>query len=331
MSRSDRPWEGGYIRKTTRGDDRYYIRRRVKGRLYEVSTGCSTKGAARRQLAIFEMNPSGYRPGGDPEGAVPFDKALVELFLTWSRDVKKNSRTWVRDQKVALGWWNKKLGNVDLRSVQTSELVRCLDGVEHGRKQKVATLKTLYGWLRKVRHSLTVDPTASLTVPQARPEQWTTPKTFSPETYQATRPKLTPQHRDAVDVLAGTGWHVTELLRFAEGGAVERHPMRAAWVLVCPRRKSGEPQRTEVSDAVAAAGKRLVGKPLDFWAFRRDLDAASGGEIQPGSFRHSVATWAINSGADPAAVAAFLGHKSPMTTRRFYATHAVAAKVPTLA
>ena len=50
----------------------------------------------------------------------------------------------------------------------------------------------------------------------------------------------------------------------------------------------------------------------------------------PGRFRHSVATWAINEGADPATVAAFLNHKSPRTTMRFYATHAVPKKVPTL-
>ncbi|WP_395831273.1 tyrosine-type recombinase/integrase [Archangium violaceum] len=50
----------------------------------------------------------------------------------------------------------------------------------------------------------------------------------------------------------------------------------------------------------------------------------------PGRFRHSVATWAIEKGAAPASVAAFLNHKSPATTRRFYATHAVPAKIPTL-
>jgi integrase len=51
----------------------------------------------------------------------------------------------------------------------------------------------------------------------------------------------------------------------------------------------------------------------------------------PGRLRHSVATWAIEAGADPASLAAFLGHKSPRTTRRFYATHASPPKVPTLA
>ncbi len=50
----------------------------------------------------------------------------------------------------------------------------------------------------------------------------------------------------------------------------------------------------------------------------------------PGRLRHSIATHAINSGADMAAVASFLNHKSPRTTARFYATLATPAKVPTL-
>ena len=50
----------------------------------------------------------------------------------------------------------------------------------------------------------------------------------------------------------------------------------------------------------------------------------------PGRLRHSIATHAINQGADMAAVASFLNHKSPRTTKRFYATLAGVAKVPTL-
>jgi integrase len=50
----------------------------------------------------------------------------------------------------------------------------------------------------------------------------------------------------------------------------------------------------------------------------------------PGRLRHSVASWAIDAGADPAQVAAFLGHRSPRTTRKFYATHSAPTKVPTL-
>jgi len=50
----------------------------------------------------------------------------------------------------------------------------------------------------------------------------------------------------------------------------------------------------------------------------------------PGVLRHSVATLAVNSGASPAAVAAFLNHRSPRTTLRFYATLATPVKVPAL-
>jgi integrase len=51
----------------------------------------------------------------------------------------------------------------------------------------------------------------------------------------------------------------------------------------------------------------------------------------PGRFRHSIATWAFEAGADPFAVSAFLGHKSPSTTKKFYAALATVPKVPTLA
>jgi integrase len=48
----------------------------------------------------------------------------------------------------------------------------------------------------------------------------------------------------------------------------------------------------------------------------------------PGRMRHTVAQEAIESGADMAAVANFLNHRSPQTMKRFYATLAVAKKVP---
>jgi len=34
------------------------------------------------------------------------------------------------------------------------------------------------------------------------------------------RDAIAPAYRDSLDVLAGTGWHTTELERFAAGGAV---------------------------------------------------------------------------------------------------------------
>ncbi len=131
-------------------------------------------------------------------------------------------------------------------------------------------------------------------------------------------------------MLGGTGWHLTELERFAKGGRVDKHPRLKGRVLLCPHTKGGAPLRTAVTADVAAAATRL----LERGYLRGDeLNRAikrTGAKFNPGSMRHSVATWAINSGADPAAVAAFLGHKSPATTRKFYATHAVPLKVPTM-
>ena len=64
-----------------------------------------------------------------------------------------------------------------------------------------------------------------------------------------------------LDVQAGTGWHVSELVRFARRGSVEPYRGEAedsAGVLVCPQTKSGEPLRTAVSVEVLEAGKRLL-------------------------------------------------------------------------
>jgi len=64
------------------------------------------------------------------------------------------------------------------------------------------------------------------------------------------------------------------------------------------------------------------------FAVKAACRAAKVPAFTPGQFRHSVATWAITKGADPASVAAFLNHKSPRTRMRFYATHATPKKVP---
>lgn len=332
-------WDGGYVRRDGKGRATYYIFRKVHGRVYEVSTRCRTSGAAEKELRRFELDPAGYRPGTGDGDDLRLSAELVKAFLEWSRDEKRNTPHHVNDQLRALRWWASKLGRAPLQTVKTKELVRALDTAGTGHKEKIATLKTFFTWLIRERHALEAsqNPTAGLRAPQARPEQWTTPKAVSREELQRVREQLEPHWRDALDVLAGTGWHASELSRFAEAGAVEAHPGRSgASVLLCPRTKSGEPLRTEVSDAVAGAGRRVrARKSVDYFRFREALLRASEAAgvspaLQPGHLRHSVATWAIEAGASPEAVAAFLNHKSTRTTLRFYATHATPAKVPTL-
>lgn len=338
---TDRPWDGGYVRKDKRGRETYYIHRRVGGVLYEISTRCRTSSEAHEQLKRFEADPAGYRPPAISPGEkhTHLSAANVAAFLKWSLEEKQNSKPYVEAQKKALAWWMKHLGEADFRTVKTARLVELLDAEPGARKWKVASVKVFATWLVTVRHVLTEqqNPTLGLRVPQSRPEQWTTPKAIAREEFEKVRGELEAEWKDALDVLAGTGWHVTELQRFASGGAVEPHPMRkGALVLACPRTKGGEQLRTEVSDEVAQAAKRVRKRgQVDYFKFRDALAVASAKvgvdpALQPGHMRHSVATWAVNAGAPLSAVSSFLGHKSERTTRRFYATHAVAAKVPTL-
>lgn len=331
MPDRSRPWGNGagWIHVDAKGRKTYIIRKRLGGKQYEVSTKASTERRAYEQLAIFEADPANYRPGGSGRGAVLLRAELAAQFLAWSRDEKHNSPRHVQNQHAAMVWWIERLGAVDLSRLAPSTVVAALDTAKRARTGKIATIKTFYSWLRRVRHALQNDPTETLSVPQARPEQWRKDKVIPVEHYRAVRAHLADPWLAAVDVLAGTGWHVSEMMRFATGGRVDGN------VLTCPQTKGGAPLRTQVSDAVADAAGRLLGTVVDYFDFRDALIAASTAAglaeyVHPGRFRHSVATWAINAGADPAAVAAFLGHKSSATTRRFYATHAVPPKVPTL-
>jgi hypothetical protein len=122
--------------------------------------------------------------------------------------------------------------------------------------------KSVRSWLRKEKHLLTAneDPTfQTLVVPQARPEQWKRVKVILREHYLLAREHLAPHWRDGMDVQAETGWHVTELIRFAKEGSVEPYRDDAegvSGVLVCPQTKSGEPLRTVVGGREAATGAR---------------------------------------------------------------------------
>ncbi len=330
MPDRSRKWDGGYI--SVAGI--YVIYKRVRGKLYEMSTRATSSRAANAHWIRFQSDPENYKPEGEaPRGALLLNQEVGRAFLLWSRDVKHNTPTHVRDQKRALAWWEEQLSGVDLRTVKASRLVAALDTATTGRKQKIATLKTFYSWLIRERHAVEAneDPTLGLSVPQARPKQWETVKAITRDQYTAALAALDGEWRDGLMVLGGTGWHVSELARFAVSGSVEKHPIIEGPVLVCPQTKGGEPLRTQVGRDTAEAAKRIRARgSFDYFRFRAAL-RGTGATFNPGYLRHSVATWAINSGASPAAVAAFLNHKSPLTTKRFYATHAVPAKVPTLA
>jgi integrase len=355
MTRETR-WEGGRIKYGRDGRPVFIIQKQVAGTRYYVSTHAHTRRAALEHLARFEADPEGYDPRGVTPDPIFLDETLAREFLRWSKDERKNSREWRQKQKRALDWWAERLKGVDLRSGSSARSISLADHVRPAlkdapaRHHKTAVLKGLYTYLRTVAHRISTaeDPVyGQLSVPQARPAQWTKTKVIPRDHFDLVREHLVGVWRDGLTIQGGTGWHTTELCRFAEGGVIEPVPRAtrdedSAGVLVCPQRKSGEPQRTRVSTEVLEAAKRLLAHgPISRQWYDRAVKAACkvvkrpDGEsgipkFTPGRLRHSVATWAIDAGADPASVSAYLGHKSPRTTRKFYATHAAPKKVPTL-
>lgn len=372
------PWEGG--RKWVGADGKvaaFYIRRRVGGSLREIRTPATSESAAVAHLKRFEADPLAYDPAGSVQReGLRLSAELAEEYLAFSA-AEGNSRAWRGKQKSILAWWADRFAGIDLRKATLQDHI--LPALKRrdatAKHHRIAVLKGLYTWLRTEAHRLTTaeDPVfGQLKVPQARAAQLTKSKLIPRDhvllvieqlraeeverrAARAARGNVVAMKKeprdapwsDALTLQAGTGWHSTEIQRYAAEGTIEPLPKHAqqegvAGVVVCPMRKSGEPQRTRVGPEVLDAAKRLRahGSISREW-YDRAVKAACkavkrpDGKVglpvfTPGRLRHSVATWAIDNGADPAVVAAFLGHRSPRTTRKFYATHSSSSKVPTL-
>src|SRR5215472_129321 len=164
MKRSTRTWDEGcgFIRTDAKGRDVYVIRKQIEGKRYKVSTRAHSAKAAFEQLRRFEADPEHYQPRGDTRGkAIYLDAALANEFLTWSRDVQHNTPKWVAEQKLYLAWWADQLPGCNLRGLSLHD--RILPALERvkARAPRIAVLKRLYSWLRKVQHaiSLAEDPT----------------------------------------------------------------------------------------------------------------------------------------------------------------------------
>jgi site-specific recombinase XerC len=346
-------WTGGYIHVTKAGRKSFVILRRVDGRLYERSTGASSEATALQQLARFEADPEGYTPAPLAAAALHLDRALAKLFLTWSLEEKKNTPEWVREQRRVLAWWATKLKGKDLRRLDLKLDVLPPLKKQKARGQRIAVLKTLFSWLRFEQHELNLaqDPlVGQLRAPKTRPEQARRLKVIPLQDLIDVHRRLLRPYSDALELQVGTGWHMTEVRRWAMGqGDVEDLPAgreaEGSGVLRLDKHKNGSVHRTVVGASVLEAARRLrANGKLSLQYYRRALAAAARsvtGErrekdakagavaVHPGSIRHTVATYAKNTGVPIAVVGDFLGHDAPETTRKFYATHAIPAKVST--
>lgn len=327
-------WEGGRVWEDATGARTYLIRRQIGGTRYEVSTHCDRERPALAQLDRFLADPENYDPRGGSADPLRLTAELVGAFIAWSLDVKGNSRPWVLQQKAYLAWWAETLKGRDLRALDLgAHVIPALDSAPE-RRHRIEVLKAFCSWLRKERHLLSRadDATLDLAVRARRPEQWRRPKAIPRAHFLRVLVALEPRHRDALTLLDETGWHVSELVRFVRGGITLEAPGRKEHAILEVRHKSGEPHRTAVGFRASRAAARLrergafsVGRFYE--AVRAACKAAKIPAWTPGRFRHTLATRAVEAGEAPAAVAAYLGHKSPATLRRFYASLATPPRV----
>jgi site-specific recombinase XerD len=314
----------GYVHRQRNGKPVFIIEKMVGGRRFHVSTRANNITAATEQLARFQSNPEAYQPSGSGGRPVRMTAALVLEFRRWQHEQKRVSTKHGRDVAKYLADWMEDIGARDVRALDPAGL-REMVGRRSAQAHRIAALKVFVGWLRLerglVRHHQ--DATLDLQIPQSTPEKHRRRKVLDFTAVEAIMPHLSTDARACVTLLCATGWHRTELDRFARVGELQPRDDGSA-VAVTPH-KSGDLDRKGLAGEAIEAAKHLRERgcvPQRLW---REMHAASKAAglprekwVTPGVFRHSVATWAVEDGASIEQVSKFLGHKDPRTTRRFY-------------
>lgn len=337
-----RKWMGGEIEPST---GVFYIRRRVRGRRYHLSTRCVTREGARAALALFEQDPEAFLRGVRPvsDESTDFEKC-VEQYLEFSAGVKGNSEVHVCSQGSYFDNWKQffieKQIPLDLRSV-TPIVVdsyiawRRAGGVKRFRKDgtpkpqravgpdavalDVVAMKALMKWAtRPGMNKLADNPLREYAVPQ-RPKDSGKVKTFPMEWWLTViRPRLDPFWQDIGDVLLGSQMRWSSLRRLELD---DIDTQTKVLHLLKPKGKVGID--VAVSDAVVLAARNAVirGVPKKSAGFDRALRKAAGDAgvdyFSAHCFRHTGASMMLKEGEDLKEVQARLGHADLQTTQRY--------------
>jgi integrase len=294
-----------------------------------------------KQLERFESSPSTYRPEGELQAAgLVMTAALLDEFWEFQVSIKGTSRKHANEKHNRLIEWMEDFAGRDIRKVSLRDHVKpAIERRKTSRQHRIISLKSFFAWLRVEKNLITTaeDCTLDLPVPQAKPEKWKRRKVVDFKHVQAAAQHLPEKYLQCLQLLVATGWHVTELERFArqaESQIVVPHERTMAkdgrqvlGVLVTVH-KLKELTRTPILNARQLNAAQEIKKrgtiPRYLNKHLKEACVAAGVPVFTfGVMRHSVATWAIESGAAPDQVAEFLGHKDKRTTLRFYADVAV--------
>jgi integrase len=334
LNRKGGPWKGGYVSVGSRGRKTYVLERRVNGKRFHVSTRCHDERAALRHLDRFESNPLAYRPEGDEGGApLHITSADLQRYITWSREVKGNTREHAREVNRYLTHWLADLGAADWRGLKLGQLHAVLDKRKTARAYRIASLKAFFTWLREVDGRVTTeqDTTQDLATIQAVPERQRHEKAVTKAVVEQLLGELVGNARDLLLVKASTGFHTSEIRRIISGelnAVLEELSEPAAQATGCVAvvrfiHKNGDKvaKRIETRQLLDALlrlretgfSARRVNDAIKAACVRLKLE-----EFTAGVLRHSWGTWHLENGASIEAIAAGYDHKSKRTTERFY-------------
>jgi integrase len=333
------PWLGGFVRRTGTGKPVYVIEKRIGGAYFKVSTRCHTKSAAVKELARFEADPLGYRPGVVVAGDAV--KLTAEL-ITEYRDhltAAGNTVEWAQENGRLLADWQEQLGHLDLRRVGATEHVKpALKQWSTSLPARVTVLKGLFSWLVKekglVKHAENPMPAVRIPKRGAAKEQGRA-RDVPFNRVQLVYAHLRADLRDVLLLLSGTGWHVSEVRRFATGGEIRQDPTGKHLAVLVTFHKRREyavsglthPEHVEAARRIREAG-HIVSRNVLAANMRKACDAAglpvdAAERVFFGAMRHSVATWAIEAGDEMLNVARAFNHQGEEMLRRHYVRHAV--------
>lgn len=327
----------GYIR-----DGVWIIEKRVGGKKFHVSTRATSSKAAHAQLERFEADPNSFNPAGTHRpDALVLDKPLIDAFSAWHR--QQVSGVWADDVKRALQRWANHLQGADLRNLSLVDDLKPFIAGGPSKPLRVASIKVLFRWLRTEKGLITraQDVTLDFITPPFKPRKDTgESKAIEFDRLAAVAPLLAPHVRDVLELLAATGWHISEVRRFA-APEIGRFRYRDAadkpevLATIGTRHKVGGRWHFTalVAQAHVDAALRIRerGKVVDRTILRRHLKRACElARVKPfnmGDMRASVLTWLRLAGVPPETAMAYVGHASVETQNRFYVNAEVAKAV----
>jgi integrase len=324
-------WDGGVVVEKSNGKRVYYIRKRMDGHLFDISTRTSSWKAALAHYARFLDCPAAYTPAGvanpTTKGGVALTEDTIEKHLAAS-EADGTSAEWRRKKRIYLERWAEQIGKRDLRSLTHKDFSKMLEGAK-ARHHRVAAIKHLYAWLRD-EGVITrgEDPTLDLKGGQQKSAAAQgRMRAISRDEFAKTFAKVdSAVYRDVLTVLSGSGAHVEEVLRLAQGqGEIGANTIAFPHKIGRFHRQRVEPFVAQAAQRVRDAGGFSISRLSK--TVRQAAKDAVVRPWAPGSMRHSVATWLFEEGSTLEEISQWLGHLSPATTRKFYAAFA-AAPIP---